>query len=125
MSDTKDNEKIAEEIVSLKPMTELTIDSDDATTIIDFFKTFGLKISPKLQNSVDEFQASLKTTDLGDQISKMNKLKLELAEALTTNASNSLFKKRPWDLALACSKRLTYHKLLDEQLENSFSEETT
>lgn len=123
MSEDKTNEKIAEEIVSTKPMTELTIDSDDASTIIDFFNTFKLTIPSALKDAVDSFQESLKSEDFSDKLAKLNKLKLELAHALSDNNTNSLFKKRPWDLALACSQRLTYHKILDEQLEKSFTVE--
>lgn len=121
MSEDKTNEKIAEEIVSLKPMTELTIDSDDALTIIDFFNTFKLTTTPALKEAVLSFQESFKGDDADDKLVKMNKLKLELAHALSDNENNALFKKRPWDLALACSKRLTYHKMIDEQLEKSFT----
>jgi len=123
MTEEKTNEKIAEEIVSLKPMTELTIDSDDASTIVDFFNTFRLTMSAPLKDSVAAFQESLKGDDADDKLAKMNRLKLELAHSLSDNENNSLFKKRPWDLALACSKRLTYHKMIDEQLEKSFTEE--
>ena len=123
MSDDKSNEKIAEEIVSLKPMTELTIDSDDAVTIVDFFNTFRLTTPPGLKEAVASFQEALKGDDADDKLAKMNKLKLELAHALSDNENNALFKKRPWDLALACSKRLTYHKMIDEQLEKSFTNE--
>ncbi len=125
MSDAKEqksNEDLAEEIVSLKPMTELVIDNDDSRTIIDFFSTFKLKMPDGLKQALVDFDQSLLAKDMQDQLDKMNKVKVELAKAMTLNADNPIFQKRPFDLALACSKRLSYHATLDEQLENSFKE---
>jgi hypothetical protein len=123
MTTENENDKLAKEIVSLKPMTEVVIDSDDADTIIDFFKTFKLKVSDQLKQAVEDFKAATKGSDLDHQLVTMNKLKLELAQAMSENTDNSIFSKRPFDLALACSKLITYNKVLDEQMEKSFSEE--